>query len=61
MPYQIILSALALKELESAVDWYNECEQGLGERFVEAVDNHFLLLTRTPDIFPVKLSGHNES
>jgi len=31
MAFHIILSALALKEMESAVDWYNECEDGFGE------------------------------
>ncbi len=61
MPYQVILSALALKELELAVDWYNECEYGLGKRFIEAVDNRLALLSETPDILAIKLSGYHEA
>ena len=60
MAFQIILSSIALKELESAVDWYNECEDGLGKRFIDAVDTRLALLSETPGIFGVKLSGYNE-
>ena len=38
MAFRIILSALALNELESAVDWYNSREENLGKRFIESVD-----------------------
>jgi len=60
MSFQIILSTTALKELEASVDWYNERQDGLGNRFIDAVDNRLALLSETPDIFPVKLSGYNE-
>jgi plasmid stabilization system protein ParE len=60
MSYQIILSALAFEELESAVDWYDECEHGLGKRFIEAIDNRLAVLSETPDIFAIKSSGYNE-
>ena len=61
MGFQIILSAVALKELEASVDWYNARQDGLGTRFIEALDNRLALLSETPDIFPVKLSGYNEA
>ncbi len=60
MTFHVVLSALALRELESAVDWYNEREDGLGKRFVDSVDKLLVLLSETPDIFPVKSSGFNE-
>ncbi len=61
MGFQVILSAVALNDLESAVDWYNECEDGLGKRFIEAVNNRLELLAENPHIFSVKLSGYNEA
>ena len=60
MAFRIILSATALKELEESVDWYNERQDYLGERFIEAVNKRLSLLSETPDVFPVKLSGYNE-
>ena len=60
MPFQIILSTPALKELESAMDWYEAREAGLGKRFVDVVDKRLHLLSETPDIFPIKPSGYNE-
>ena len=38
MAFQIILSAVALKELEASVDWYNARQDDLGTRFIEALD-----------------------
>lgn len=61
MAFQIILSSIALKELEDSVDWYNERLDGLGERFIYAVDNRLALLSETPDMFPVKQSGYRET
>jgi plasmid stabilization system protein ParE len=60
MSYQIVLSALAIQELEAAVDWYNECEPGLGKRFIEAIDKRLGVIAETPGIFAIKASGYNE-
>jgi plasmid stabilization system protein ParE len=60
MPFEIILSTTANKELESAVDWYNERLDGLGLHLIEAVDKRLSLLSETPDMFPVRESGFNE-
>ena len=60
MAFEIKLSAVAQKELEESVDWYNERVDGLGKRFIEAIDKRLALLADTPDMFPVKLSGYNE-
>lgn len=60
MAFFVVLSSTALQELETSVDWYNERQDGLGERFIEAVDKRLTLLADTPDMFPVKRSGYNE-
>ena len=60
MAFQVILSVAAFKELEASVDWYESCQDGLGTRFVDAVDRRLALLAQTPDIFPIKLSGYHE-
>ena len=60
MAFRIILSALALNELESAVDWYNSKEDNLGKRLIESVEERLVLLSHTPALFPIKSSGYNE-
>jgi plasmid stabilization system protein ParE len=60
MAFRIILSALALNELETAVDWYNSREENLGKRFIESVEERLVLLSHTPALFPIKSSGYNE-
>ena len=60
MSYQIIFSRIARKELEISVDWYNECLENLGARFTDAIDDRLMLLSQTPELFPVKPSGYRE-
>lgn len=60
MSYRIVLSATALKELETSIDWYNERQNNLGAKFLEAVDESLKSLTKIPDIFPIKVSGYRE-
>ena len=54
MAFRIILSASALNELESAVDWYNSKEDNLGKRLIESVEERLTLLSQTPGLFPIK-------
>jgi plasmid stabilization system protein ParE len=60
MSYQIILSRIAKKELETSVDWYHECQENLGARFIEAIDDRLAALSQNPGLFPIKPSGYRE-
>ena len=60
MAFRVILSDTALRELEASADWYNERLDGLGRRFIEAVDERLALLAETPEMFPKKASGFHE-
>ena len=60
MPFEIKLTATALKEMEDQVDWYDNRQDGLGTKFTQAVDNRLELLCDTPGMFPVRASGYRE-
>ncbi len=50
---RVQLSAMALDDLWSARDWYEERTHGLGVRFVATVDGVFAEIARGPLLFPV--------
>lgn len=43
----------ALLELEAAVSWYEEQGPGMGERFIESVDDAFARAAEAPFAWPI--------
>ncbi|MEO8820706.1 MAG: type II toxin-antitoxin system RelE/ParE family toxin [Ginsengibacter sp.] len=51
MKYQLRVSAIAFQETNDAFDYYEEQSPGLGERFLESLNNAYLRLSQTPQYY----------
>ena len=60
MSYKVILSELALKELEDSSGWYEERAIGLGERFITIIDKSFNAISNNPKAYPKKKANYRE-
>ena len=49
--YKLIISRLALNDISQATAWYENQQDGLGERFIEEVERSKALLTSNPFMF----------
>ncbi len=58
MTYQIVLHPDALLELNQSFQWYEECSEGLGQRFLAAVQNKFDKLSYTPELYAKKKGSY---
>lgn len=54
MAFSIILMPDAQNDLMEIYDWYEEKSKGLGERFINSLDNRLNLLLKTPTIHPIR-------
>lgn len=48
MPFKIFIEPLALEDLQSAIDSYEDKQDGLGKRFLEVFDSHIKGLALNP-------------
>lgn len=56
----IILSPLAEKEIEESFSWYEENQEGLGERFIDLIDDSFIQISKSPEFYPKKKANFRE-
>lgn len=54
MPYKIITTSNARKDIQEAIDWENNRQVGLGERFFEVLDKKLNDLSITPAMGSVR-------
>jgi plasmid stabilization system protein ParE len=54
---EIALLAGARDDLDESYNWYESKEIGLGDRFLNYVQDGFLLIRQHPEIFPVLTSN----
>ena len=54
---EIALLAGARDDLDESYNWYESKETGLGDRFLNYVQDGFLLIRQHPEIFPVLTSN----
>jgi plasmid stabilization system protein ParE len=59
--YTVIVTAKAQKELAEAWRWYEEREEGLGDRLVAAVMQKLNTIGKGPEIFSVKHRPYREA
>ncbi len=59
--YSSILSARAQKEIEKAWEWYEDRQQGLGDRFVKEVTNSISKIEKTPLRYPFRYKSYKEA
>ena len=48
MEFKIVIEPRALSDAQSAIDYYNEKQIGLGKKFNNALDKHILSLSKNP-------------
>jgi len=48
MSYTILISPTAVKDLQAAINYYNEKAENLGYRFADLVDDYFDRITLVP-------------
>ena len=46
--YQVLLEPAALQDIQRVVDYYDERQTGLGERFVSAFEKHLIPIQKSP-------------
>ena len=55
--FSVEILQTATADLQDAYDWYEEQVVGLGERFVNEVDDHLELIRKNPFQFAIQFSG----
>ena len=61
LSYFIIFSSRAQKEIASAWDWYEERQQGLGDRFIQEVVRKAQLIEQNPERYPTRYNSYKET
>lgn len=54
MPYSILISPNAVRDLQAAVEYYNEKSENLGYRFASLVENYFIRIASVPTASAVR-------
>lgn len=55
MTHSIVMRRQARAEYDEAVDWHNKEREGLGLRFIQAIESVLRLISEMPLLYPVVL------
>jgi plasmid stabilization system protein ParE len=58
--YSSILSSRAQKEIAISWEWYEERQNGLGDRFVEEIIARIRDIEKTPERYPTRYKSYKE-
>ena len=56
MNFSLVIEPRALLEIQQAINYYDKQQEGLGERFLNAIEFHFNVLTDKPK-FQIRYSN----
>ena len=56
MTYRVVIDPMAIRDIQQAIDYYDEQQPGLGEKFENTLNNHLLILETNP-YFRVRYSN----
>ena len=59
--FSSLLSGRAQKEITQTWEWYEERQQGLGDRFVKEVIHRIHLIEQNPDRYPTRCKSFKET
>lgn len=48
MSYAIVIDSRAIQDIQKAIDYYDEQQSGLGQKFEHALNKHLLTLEKNP-------------
>lgn len=60
MTYSIELHPLAEQEIQDSYLWYEERAEGLGNRFISAIQKRLASISQTPDLYSKKKGSYRE-
>jgi plasmid stabilization system protein ParE len=58
---KVIVLPSAEKEMDEAFDWYEEHQDGLGERFINSVERQIKRIVANPEHYQLKKRKYRES
>jgi len=58
MSYPLTVEPEAEFDLERAVNWYNDQRPGLGQQFLEGVEEAFDRIRKTPEFHAISIERH---
>ena len=61
MKYSVVIKPLAESDIRDAVLWYEQQRSGLGEKFMEAIEEKLKLIEENPDLFEIKYKGTHQA
>ncbi len=61
LSFSAILSSRAQKEIAQSWEWYEERQQGLGDRFVNEVSHRIVLIEQNPERYPTRYKFYKET
>lgn len=48
MPFEVLIDPLAIRDIQEAIDYYDEKAAGLGKKFESELNDQILFLTKNP-------------
>lgn len=59
--FSIELDFIAINSISDAYDFYEKRSIGLGDRFIDVIENQFQILIKNPFLYPVKKFNNREA
>jgi len=60
MDYNVVFSSLVTLEMQQSYDWYENQQSGLGERFLNIIEKSILVISKYPEVFPIRINRFRE-
>lgn len=57
MARKVVLTSRADQEIDEACDWYEGCELGLDERFLQELGKAFDAIALHPEFYPIRFAS----
>lgn len=60
MDDKIVFSSSIEAEMQESCNWYEEKQLGLGERFIDVIENSIFAISQYPEAFPIRANSFRE-
>ena len=61
MKYTLLIKEEAIADMQEAYDYYEANKIGLGERFLDTLEDYFELIEKTPELYQIKRKPYREA
>lgn len=59
--YRLVIKEEVLGDMQNAYDYYENLKSGLGERFLEVLEEYFLRIQKSPELYQIKRLPYREA